>query len=80
VWRSITITAALHLNGGLSSMKVSKKHLKASQTVRNKILWSDETEIELFGLSITSGGNTTRVGYPSVSFSNLHTGSLELNQ
>ena len=27
-----------------------KKHLKDSQTVRNKIHWSDETQIELFGL------------------------------
>ena len=29
----------------------AKKHLKDSQTVRNKILWSDETKIELFGLN-----------------------------
>jgi hypothetical protein len=26
-------------------------HLKDSQTMRNKILWSDETKIELFGLN-----------------------------
>ena len=28
-----------------------KRHLKDSQTMRNKILWSDETKIELFGLN-----------------------------
>ena len=26
-------------------------HLKDSQTMRNKIFWSDETKIELFGLN-----------------------------
>jgi hypothetical protein len=26
--------------------------MKASQTMRNKILWSDETKIELFGLNV----------------------------
>ena len=30
-------------------LEFAKKHLKDSQTVRNKILWSDETKIELFG-------------------------------
>jgi hypothetical protein len=29
----------------------AKRHLKNSQTMRNKIIWSDETKIELFGLS-----------------------------
>ncbi|KAG2468483.1 TC1A transposase, partial [Polypterus senegalus] len=28
-----------------------KRHLKYSQTMRNKILWSDETKIELFGVN-----------------------------
>jgi hypothetical protein len=28
-----------------------KRHLKESQTMRNKILWSDETKIELFALN-----------------------------
>ena len=28
-----------------------KRLLKDSQTMRNKILWSDETKIELFGLN-----------------------------
>ena len=32
-------------------LEFAKKHLKDSQTVRNKILWSDETKIELFGLN-----------------------------
>jgi hypothetical protein len=30
---------------------VAKRHLKDTQTTRNKILWSDETKIELFGLN-----------------------------
>ena len=28
-----------------------QRHLKASQAMRNKILWSDEANIELFGLN-----------------------------
>ena len=31
----------------------AKRHLKDSQTMRNKILWSDETKIEFFGLNAT---------------------------
>ena len=29
-----------------------KRHLKDSQTMRNKILWSDKIKIELFGLNV----------------------------
>ena len=29
----------------------AKRHLKDSQIMRNKIFWSDETKIELFGLN-----------------------------
>ena len=32
-------------------LEFDKRHLKDSQTMRNKILWSDETKIELFGLN-----------------------------
>ena len=32
-------------------LEFAKMHLKDSQTMRNKILWSDETNIELFGLN-----------------------------
>ncbi|KAK3513966.1 hypothetical protein QTP70_000171 [Hemibagrus guttatus] len=32
-------------------LEFAKRHLKDSQTMRNKILWSDETNIELFGLN-----------------------------
>jgi hypothetical protein len=36
-------------------LEFAKRHLKDSQTIRNKILWStlwsDETKIELFGLN-----------------------------
>jgi hypothetical protein len=30
-------------------LEINKRHLKDSHTMRNKILWSDETKIELFG-------------------------------
>uniref|UniRef100_A0A9J7X9A1 Transposase n=1 Tax=Cyprinus carpio carpio TaxID=630221 RepID=A0A9J7X9A1_CYPCA len=58
--RKSTITAALHQSGlcgrvarrkPLLSARHMKKHLKESKMVRNKILWSDETKIELFGLN-----------------------------
>ena len=32
-------------------LEFAKRHLKDSQTMRNKILWSDETKMELFGLN-----------------------------
>ena len=35
-------------------LEFAKRHLKYSQTMRNKILWSDETKIELFGLNAKS--------------------------
>ena len=35
----------------IASLELAKKHLKESQTLRNKILWSDENNIELFGLN-----------------------------
>jgi len=31
-------------------LEFAKRHLKDSQTMRNKILWSDETKIKLLGL------------------------------
>ncbi len=65
--RKSTITAALHqlgLYGRVARrkpllsarhmkarMEFAKKHLKDSKMVTNKILWSDETKIELFGLN-----------------------------
>uniref|UniRef100_A0A9J8CVQ7 Transposase Tc1-like domain-containing protein n=1 Tax=Cyprinus carpio carpio TaxID=630221 RepID=A0A9J8CVQ7_CYPCA len=58
--RKSTITAALHQSGlygrvarrkPLLCARHMKKHLKDSKMVRNKILWSDETKIELFGLN-----------------------------
>uniref|UniRef100_A0A9J7YS80 Transposase n=1 Tax=Cyprinus carpio carpio TaxID=630221 RepID=A0A9J7YS80_CYPCA len=58
--RKSTITAALHQSGlygrvarrkPLLSARHMKKHLKDSKMVRNKILWSDETKIELSGLN-----------------------------
>ena len=73
--RRTTISAALHksdLYGGVARRKpllskrhmtahleFAKRHLKNSQTMRNKTNWSDETKIELFGLNakLTSGGN-----------------------
>ncbi|KAK3522444.1 hypothetical protein QTP86_011011 [Hemibagrus guttatus] len=35
----------------MAYLESAKSHLKDSQTMRNKILWSDETKIELFGLN-----------------------------
>jgi hypothetical protein len=32
-------------------MEFAKNHLKDYQTMRNTIIWSDETKIELFGLN-----------------------------
>ncbi len=65
--RKSTITAALHESGLYgrvarrkpllsvrhmkAHMEYAKKHLKDSKMVTNKILWSDETKIELFGLN-----------------------------
>ena len=65
--RSTTISAALHqsgLYGRVARRKqlLNEKHMTArfgvcqkapkdSQTMRNKILWSDETKIELYGLN-----------------------------
>ncbi|KAL0163166.1 hypothetical protein M9458_042562, partial [Cirrhinus mrigala] len=57
--RKSTITAALHqsgLYGRVARRKplLSARHMKArmdSKMVRKKILWSDETKIELFGLN-----------------------------
>ncbi|KAG2461535.1 TCB1 transposase, partial [Polypterus senegalus] len=65
--RRTTISAAIHQSGLygrvarwkplLSKMymaarlEFAKRHLKDSQTMRNKILWSDETKIELFGVN-----------------------------
>ncbi|KAK3561640.1 hypothetical protein QTP86_012048 [Hemibagrus guttatus] len=65
--RRTTISAALHQSGlygrvtrqkpivckrhMTAHLEFAKRHLKDSQTMRNKILWSDETKIELFGLN-----------------------------
>jgi len=61
--RRTTISAALHQSGlyGVARgkpllskrhmtarLEFAKRHLKDSQTMRNKILWSDETKIELW--------------------------------
>ena len=66
--RRTTISAALHqsgLDGSVARRKpllskrhitarleFVKKHLKDSQTMRNKILWSEKNKIELFGLNV----------------------------
>jgi hypothetical protein len=65
-YRRTTISTALHQSGLygrvdrrkplLSKMQMTahlefaKRHLKYSQTMISKILWSNETKIELFGL------------------------------
>jgi hypothetical protein len=64
--RRRTISAALHQTGlygrvarqkpllskrhMTACLEFVKRHLKDSQTMRNKIIWSHETKIELFGL------------------------------
>ena len=37
------------VKGTTACLEFTKRHLKDSQTMRSKILWSDETKIELFG-------------------------------
>jgi transposase len=65
--RRTTISAALHQSGlygrvvrrkpllskrhMTAHLEFANRHLKVSQTMGNKILWSDETKIELFGLN-----------------------------
>ncbi|KAG2460800.1 TCB1 transposase, partial [Polypterus senegalus] len=62
-----TISAAIHQSGlygrvarqkpllskrhMAACLEFAKRHLKDSQTMRNKILWSDQTKIELFGVN-----------------------------
>ena len=59
--RRTTISAAIHQSGLYgrvarrkpgARLEFAKRHLKDSQTMRNKILWSDETKIELFGVNV----------------------------
>ncbi|KAG2466997.1 TCB1 transposase, partial [Polypterus senegalus] len=65
--RRKTISAAIHQSGlycrvarwkpllnkrhMAARLEFAKRHLKDSQTMRNKILWSDETKIELSGVN-----------------------------
>lgn len=65
--RWTTISASLHQSGLYgrvarrkpllskrhmkACLELAKRHLKDSHTMSNKILWSDETKIELFGLN-----------------------------
>ena len=65
--RRTTISAALHQSGlcgrvarqkpplskrhMTACLEFAKRHLKDFQSMRNNILWSDETKIELFGLT-----------------------------
>ena len=63
--RRTTISAALHQSVArqkpllskrhmTARLEFTKRHLKDSQTMRNKIIWSDETKMELFGLNAKS--------------------------
>ncbi|KAG2462615.1 TCB1 transposase, partial [Polypterus senegalus] len=65
--RRTTISAAIHQSGlygrvarrkpllskrqMAARLEFAKRHLKDSQTMRNKIIWSDETKIELFSVN-----------------------------
>ena len=48
VARQKPLLSKRHMTAGL---EFAKRHLKDSQTMRNKILWSVETKIELFSLN-----------------------------
>ncbi|XP_078288027.1 uncharacterized protein LOC144612325 [Rhinoraja longicauda] len=48
VVRGLPLLCKRHLTARLEFVI---RHLKDSQTMRNKLLWSDETKIELFGLN-----------------------------
>ncbi|KAG2457186.1 TCB1 transposase, partial [Polypterus senegalus] len=66
--RRTTISAAIHQSGLYGTvarrkpllskrhmaacLEFAKRHLKDCQTMRNTILWSDETKIELFGVNV----------------------------
>uniref|UniRef100_A0AAZ3Q8F0 Transposase n=1 Tax=Oncorhynchus tshawytscha TaxID=74940 RepID=A0AAZ3Q8F0_ONCTS len=39
-------------HSSVAHLEFAKRHLKTLKTMRNKILWSDETKIELFGLNV----------------------------
>ncbi len=47
-------------------LEFARKHLKDSQTVRNKILWSDETKIELFGFRLAREILASEISYYSI--------------
>ena len=65
--RRTTVYAELHLSGlygrvarrkpllskrhMTAHLELAKRHLKDSQTMRNKIIWSDEIKIDLFGMN-----------------------------
>jgi hypothetical protein len=65
--RRTTISATLHQSGLYgrvakwkpllskrhitAHLEIAKRHLKDTPSMRNKILWSDETKIELIGLN-----------------------------
>src|SRR4029434_2085055 len=48
VARRKPLLSARHMK---ARIEFAKKHTEDSQTMRNKILWSDETKIELFGVN-----------------------------
>ena len=50
-FKRTAISTALSKRHMTARLEFAKRHLKDSQTMRNKILWSDETKIELFSLN-----------------------------
>ncbi len=51
LWQSGRRKPLLSARHMKARMEFAKKHLKDSKMVTNKIIWSDETKIELFGLN-----------------------------
>ena len=52
VYNEKRFTNVIHYKKHMTArLESAKRHLKDSQTMRNRILYFDETEIELFGLN-----------------------------
>ena len=53
-WKQVFRTTLLSKRHMTALLEFAKRHLKDSQTMRNKILWSGETKMEYFGLNAST--------------------------